>query len=73
MSKVKYSQYDPMIVEDEHGNKYLCLNIYETERVMQLMHHLQKYHSDLQLDTGDWWLDVPAKIARFLKAVKNES
>lgn len=69
MADVSYSQHDPIIVDDEHGNNYLCLNTYEVKAVRDLMVKLQNEHGH-KYDTGDWWLDVPAKIDRYLKEIK---
>ena len=66
MTKVKYSQYEPIVVEDEYGNKYLCINFYEATSVKNLITELRR-DKVTKYNTGDWWLDLPIKIRGFLK------
>jgi hypothetical protein len=57
---VKYEQYNPMLVEDEFGNEYICLNKYEAGKIKSLLRALKS--SGINVNTGDWFSDVPLKI-----------
>jgi hypothetical protein len=55
------SAYEPIEVEDQYGNKYICLNSYEAGAVRDLLYKLWKLNNH-NYDTGDWYHDLPVKI-----------
>jgi hypothetical protein len=60
MTEVKYHQFKPMLVKDEYGNEYICLNKYEAGNVKSLLRALKAVKANV--DTGDWFADVALKI-----------
>lgn len=70
MQKVNYSSYKPITVEDEYGNKYICLSTYEATAIKVLLERLHRDKST-HFDTGDWFRDLPLKINRWLEGDSN--
>lgn len=58
--------YTPITVHDQYGNPYICLNFYEAQRVSELIGKLDAADQNRYYDTGDWWIDLPAKIIKWM-------
>lgn len=60
------SSYEPITVVDQHGNDYICLNIYEASQVWGMFQKLVNDGRTRDYNTGDWWTDLPDKLGKWL-------